>query len=227
MPASPGRKGAAVAESLKNPTKAIPDRETSCHQRHVPFTWARLDKPHLCPRRHQRLSCQCEPQLHHPGRDRLSLRDRWPAKVLHLPEHQSLSRNDESGLLSVASITAGGRAEIPWAGRKGGGSESDIPENVIPLTGRPVARTIYSEQTVAVHAGATFVNRVRAASEMLRTCRGTAAKGLSHQVPDRQKRRRIPSSHSSVFGMNGQSAVAYVSSIRWRNRMSSMKRRVS
>src|SRR5713101_3447209 len=51
------------------------------------FYLAHLDKPHLCPRPLQRLPCQREPQHRRFGRDRLSVRDRWVAKLLHLPEH--------------------------------------------------------------------------------------------------------------------------------------------
>src|ERR1700730_11776126 len=153
MRASPDRKGAAAAGSLKNPPKVMPDRETSCLQRPISFAWTHLDKPQLCPRRLQRLPCQREPQHHRPGRDRPRVRDRWVAKLLHLPEHRGPSRNGEGCPLRTTSMITDGRGRDPEAGRKGGGGESDIPRKRHSSNGRPVAQTIYSDRTVAVNAG--------------------------------------------------------------------------
>src|ERR1700720_1635377 len=113
MRASPGRKGAAVAASSKNPPKAMPGRETSCPQRSVSFIRPHLGKPHLCPHRLQQPPCQREQQLHRPGRDRLSLRDRWVAKLVLLSEHQGLSRNGETGCGAPPRSQPAAEAEIP------------------------------------------------------------------------------------------------------------------
>jgi hypothetical protein len=135
----------------------MPDRETSCHQRPISFTWAHLDKPHLCPRRLQRLPCQREPQHHRTGRDRPSVPDRWVAKLLHLPEHRGPSRNGEGCPLRTTSMITDGRGRDPL-GRPERRCESDIPRKRHSSNGRPVAQTIYSDRTVAVHAGGNADN---------------------------------------------------------------------
>ena len=66
------------------------------------------------------------------------------------PSGRGLSRR--TVLRSAASITAGGRGRDPLSRPESGGLSLTSPENVIPLTWRPVARTIYSDRTVAVHA---------------------------------------------------------------------------
>jgi len=180
MLASLGRKGAAAAGSWKNPPKAVPDRETSRRRRPVSFDWAHLEKPHRCPRRLERLPCQREPQLHRPDRDRLRLRDRWVAKLVHLPEHQGLSRHGETGCWAPPRSQPGAEAEIPWAGRKGGAGWAWHPRKRHSSDGKTGGSSDLFGRTVAVHAGDLVMSSSGRESKMPRTGRGTAAMGLSH-----------------------------------------------
>jgi len=99
----------------------MPDREISSHQRSVSLIRTRLDKPHLCPRRLQRLPRQRESQLHRPGRGSPSPL-RWVGSKAPPSPWTSRSFSEwRKQLLSAASITAGGRGRDPLGRPESGG----------------------------------------------------------------------------------------------------------